>query len=873
MIIQAILLVGCRTVERNIVEEAELDEGMTNEITQNIVFICNRQQYNDNYYNLGYFIDNLGNKHYFDLSDKSIDYAEDILRSDTMFKVAWEYIKGYKKNTIVCMLGIGFSVMLIFSLIQMSGRIMSQYWNMMMSTSTYDMRIQDIDVETMDAIYSDIQKEECVKAKEIWCASVHSEENLSTTELVGVEGQWQKLFKTELIQGREPSQKYELCVEEKYCNDKKVALGDEVELELLDDAGNEYPITFKIVGVIETLATPLPMYYIFTPYATALEITEQEGFEYDDSSNSITVLYSETSYEMEKIADLTWKLCNKYKPALEYKNIIDNDEKIEIQEEKMLYAGVNMGIYGVVGVIFLCMIIFIYNTISISMTEKIRQYGVLRCIGIDNKGLLVILGLEQLFYTVGGLIIGFVGGTLLNGVIADNIIGCFIPMENAEYETSIWLYVLTAVMTVVAVALAAVVLFSRIAKQNPVDMLKYMEKQGKIKQKKTMGSFFFEMSYRNLQRNRSKSRILMVTITLTAFLIISMGNILGTIDFDMSKSAWALADMEVSRNFLADIPYITEENVEKCQKAEEVQELYWQSGLYEYQCSIDDPKQNNMNLLVYSDNLMEKFLSYNKLKGLDYTKEEVAIAVSSNKESNGEKIQFAATDYLLELYPNAQKECEVEIDGTVPMGYSVLMGTFEVGGDDTCIIINEKLANKICGEEMKYYTTLYVCCDDILTTGTLADIMEDPSYTYSDMRHALADSENQLIGLMAFCAYILVAVTILSIFIITNLVKANFHMRMKEIGMMRSVGAELKVIKSLLCREIMILAVRAVVWGGILSVPVCLYINMVNNEEVGMGVTGFCIGIPVILGGCYMIAWSTIRKCLKVKTCDLLHCE
>ena len=94
LIIQAILLVGCRTVERNIVEEAELDEGKTNEIAQNIVFICNRQQYNENYYNLGYFIDNLGNKSYFDLSDKSIDYAEDI---SVLYEYLNENIEKYEK--------------------------------------------------------------------------------------------------------------------------------------------------------------------------------------------------------------------------------------------------------------------------------------------------------------------------------------------------------------------------------------------------------------------------------------------------------------------------------------------------------------------------------------------------------------------------------------------------------------------------------------------------------------------------------------------------------------------------------------------------------------------------------------------------------
>ena len=52
------------------------------QIENDIVFICNRQQYNDSYVNKGYFIDKNGYKGYFDLSNEGIDYANiDVLYS------------------------------------------------------------------------------------------------------------------------------------------------------------------------------------------------------------------------------------------------------------------------------------------------------------------------------------------------------------------------------------------------------------------------------------------------------------------------------------------------------------------------------------------------------------------------------------------------------------------------------------------------------------------------------------------------------------------------------------------------------------------------------------------------------------------------
>ena len=80
------------------------------------------------------------------------------------------------------------------------------------------------------------------------------------------------------------------------------------------------------------------------------------------------------------------------------------------------------------------MVIFIYNTIHIGMTEKIRQYGMLRCIGMDNRGLLKLLMLEELVYTVFGLAIGCAGGRLLNGIVADKIIQCFMDTGEAAKE-------------------------------------------------------------------------------------------------------------------------------------------------------------------------------------------------------------------------------------------------------------------------------------------------------------------------------------------------------------------------------------------------------------------------------------------------------
>ena len=134
-----------------------------------------------------------------------------------MFKIAWKYIKGYKKNTLVCIMGIAFSVMLVFSLIGISNRIMNQYQDMLLnSSSLHDARIHDLSVDMVEDIYNNHLPEDCEKMINQWCGTIYSEKANINTLVLAVEGSWETFHRVELKEGRKPENPYEVCVEEKY---------------------------------------------------------------------------------------------------------------------------------------------------------------------------------------------------------------------------------------------------------------------------------------------------------------------------------------------------------------------------------------------------------------------------------------------------------------------------------------------------------------------------------------------------------------------------------------------------------------------------------------------------------------------------------
>lgn len=118
-----------------------------------------------------------------------------------MLKLAWSYIKGYKKNSLICIMGIAFSVMLMFSLSQMSSSIVNYYKDMLLGKSTYDVMFRNITGEQLDDIYSELENEECNKAKMLWYGQAFFETGISRVNVIGAEGEWNKILNLELIQG------------------------------------------------------------------------------------------------------------------------------------------------------------------------------------------------------------------------------------------------------------------------------------------------------------------------------------------------------------------------------------------------------------------------------------------------------------------------------------------------------------------------------------------------------------------------------------------------------------------------------------------------------------------------------------------------
>ena len=788
-----------------------------------------------------------------------------------MFKLAWKYIKGYKKNTMVCIMGIAFSVMLIFSLVGISNRIMNQYQNMLLnSSSLHDARIHDISSDVVEDIYNNHLPEDCEKMINQWCGTIYSEKANVSTLVIAVEGSWQTFHRVELKEGKEPEKPYEVCIEEKYAKEYGVKVSDELTYELYDDAGTEHKVTFKVTGIVSNVPSSSMAEYIFTSYSTSKELVASKGFVVEPHNNAVLYAFDLYKISEDKESNLIGSLMDQYGTRFYADHMESNEDKYALLDEEGTYTDISKSFYGICAVVFICMTVFIYNAISINMTEKIRQYGTLRCIGMSNKRLTGIMLIEQLFYTFVGLGIGIAGGKLLNAVIAEKIIGCFINVGNFEATESIWAYGITIAVAVVAVLFAFIGMIIKIWKRKPLEMLRYMEASKEVKVKASGKNVIWNMSNRNIKRNPSKSRILMSTVFIAALLIMLIGNVITSIDMDINKMPSGIADVEVASSFASEeAPYIKADSVEKLKNNEDVNEVYSQRMEFGYDILVEGKVSDKIDgVVVYSDNLIEKFLEFNDVKDIKLS-DDIAIVLIENEEDKVSEIALRAENGIPEL-PDAKREYSLKIDECVVISRSTLVGSQFSGG--SYVIVNEKLAGKIMGE-LDTYTNLYVALKGNVDFASVKEIIGIDEYTYFDLNDTTAEAQNQMIGMMFMALYMMVAVIILNIFVISNIIKSNIALRSKEIGMLRSIGAEKKWIEKSISSEIIILALKGAVAAILVSIPVSMYIYTVINETAGIGWGGYIVGVPVILLGVYLISKVVIKKSMKLEVTEMIKSE
>ena len=136
--------------------------------------------------------------------------------------------------------------------------------------------------------------------------------------------------------------------------------------------------------------------------------------------------------------------------------IVVQDLRESNRQDRGTYYAARIVLYGFLAIIGSISLLNIINSISMSVSARMKQYGILRAIGMDDAQLKRMVSAEAGTYAVSGLVVGIALGLVLNRMLYTRLI--------THYFGAAWQVPWGCLAVIVIVVLAAVVL----AVYNPV---------------------------------------------------------------------------------------------------------------------------------------------------------------------------------------------------------------------------------------------------------------------------------------------------------------------------------------------------------------------------------------------------------------------
>ena len=223
---------------------------------------------------------------------------------------------------------------------------------------------------------------------------------------------------------------------------------------------------------------------------------------------------------------------------------------------------------------FLVLVMFtgyliIYNIFQISVTGDIRFYGLLKTIGVTPRQLKRIIRQQALLLCVAGIPVGlllgyWIGVALMPTVMATTHYGS----EMTAISNSPLIFVGSALFALITVLLSCSRPGKIASKVSPVEATKYTEiVKNKKKHRTTRGAKVHRMAFANLGRNKRKTVLVVISLSLSVVLLNILVTFTGGFDMEKYLAKQTCADFIVSSTdyfrYNYSSSYISQEQIEQ----------------------------------------------------------------------------------------------------------------------------------------------------------------------------------------------------------------------------------------------------------------------------------------------------------------------
>lgn len=573
----------------------------------------------------------------------------------------------------------------------------------------------------------------------------------------------------------------------------------------------------------------------------------------------------------------------------------DNYISTHVNEELMRWSGVTKSeetlqvLYSlvaiVIGIIIVSSVFVIRNSFAISITEKMKQYGMLASIGATRKQIKKNVLFEGLILGLIGIPIGILCGVLATFVlikITTLLIGdgLFASDITFVFKVPLVAILLSVVLGFVTIYLSCIFSARKASKVSPIEAIRSNEdikiKSKKVKSPKIIKKLFGiggDIAYKNLKRNKKKYRttVISLVVSITIFIALSsfmeyMIDMTGVYyqDQEYNVSLRYSNENQVNNNeiYQAYMELIEKHNIEKYSV---IRNIFAQSTdirkyfTEEYQKSEEQNDYENnqyIDIMAVGDWAFEDYVKKLGGKPEDYENGFIYINNSYNtvyNEETGhseriETLNLKEKDEIKFTLEETGEELSLpvlKITEETPFGMGNFfsnLGTFIISDE-----LVEKLGLKYNNYGLQIYSeNPYELCEAIEKEY---DEQENRNYKLSLTNYQEEiDSNKRIILLISIFLYgFITVITLIGVTNIFNTITTNMNLRSKEFAMLKSIGMTKKEFNRMINLESIFYGVKSLLIGCVLGIGLSYWIFRVGNGTEATNALKYAFPVVPIL--------------------------
>lgn len=838
-------------------------------------------------------------------------------------KLSIKNLKLNKKRTISTIIGIVLSVALICAVATMATSFRETLLQGAISKrGYYHIKLSDITENDIKDIKNNRDIKDIKQIQEVGYAELKTSQNKDKPyiHLYSMENSTFEFLKFKLIEGNFPQNENEIIISKHIITNGKsdIKIGDTITLDVgkrissdnieLDSScsyNSEHEKiedsekhTFKVIGMIERPDytfenTGDPGYTMITtnlnrgkteaylslkkPKEYKSSISELLGVNYDDL-DVIEKNGGETKYKHEINSEI-----------LRWEVFAFSDSTVS-----MLYSVIGVVIFIIIFTSVFC----IRNSFAISITEKIKMYGMLSSVGATRKQIKKNVIFEAMALGLIGIPLGILSGLfadfvllkIVNVLLSDTLVGY---ANGIVFKVSIIPIIISIILGFITIYLSAISSAKKAAKVSPIEQLRNSD-EIKIKNKKLKTPKIIEkvfktggvLAYKNLKRSKKKYRTTVISIAVSVFIFITM-NAFITNMFDLTGQYYEDYDY----NFIVESSKFTDEEINKIVKQESVESyhiLYQPKRMYEI--------RDLSKIHEYGKELITEELSGEKYCGLYL----VALDEASFKEYSkkiGVKFEDVKdTGILCDEYNEYDKET-----GAVELKrlYKYEKGDTIVGEynkEELKIKVGDVSKIKPYGLERVFYDGGYLVVnknefknidfsDDVTitiqsnnTTELQTAIEEkDSSLTIVNLEDVAKEEKSMILVTNIFLYGFIAVITLIGVTNIFNTITSNMELRQKEFAMLKSIGMTKKEFNRMINLETLFYGTKSLLYGIILGLLGTLAMYKAFSVKIDAGmyipIKPIIISVIFVFILIFIIMRYSISKINKQNTIETIRKE